>query len=312
MERLEPRVVPSAVAVPAPFTLRADGFGPMMGHVAAITAPQALVSASVVAAPMPTAAVTAAPRAVASGPIVHTVVSPFQRTATRIRVLLPDGYDPSRTYRTIYVLPVEAGNGTRYGDGLRVVQQANLHNKHQIVFVAPSFSDTPWYADHASNPRVRQESHLIQFVIPFMQQRYSVSPLAADRLLLGFSKSGYGAFTLLLRNPGVFGKAFAWDSPLAISNPTNAWDFMTILGSKSNFGHYQITRLLRTQAPRLAGGPPRLFLAGYSNPSFRSDHAQVASLMRSLGIPHRYDPGRYQAHVWTSGWVSGGVSWLAS
>jgi hypothetical protein len=212
----------------------------------------------------------------------------------------------------MYVLPVEAGSGARYGDGLRIIQQANLHNKHQAVFVMPTFSDMPWYADHASHPRIRQESHLIRFVIPFMEQRYAVSKTAADRLLLGFSKSGYGAFSLLLRNPDVFGKAYSWDSPIAMSTPATPWGSMPIYGTHANFARYHVSRLLRQQAPLLRGGPPRLFLGGYSVASFRSDHARTAALMRSLAIPHGYDSGRFRGHAWNTGWVPTAVSRLLS
>jgi hypothetical protein len=212
----------------------------------------------------------------------------------------------------VYVLPVEAGSGARYGDGLRIIQQANLHNKHQTVFVLPTFSDMPWYADHARHPRIRQESHLVRFVIPFLEQRYAVSTAAADRLLLGFSKSGYGAFSLLLRNPDVFGKAYSWDSPIAMSTPATPWGSMSIYGTHANFARYHVSRLLRQQAPLLRGGPPRLFLDGYSVASFRSDHARTATLMRSLDIPHGYDSGRFRGHAWNTGWVPNAVSRLLS
>lgn len=256
--------------------------------------------------------VDAAAAPASSGPISHTVTSPYQRTQTRIRVLLPSNYDPALTYRTVYVLPVEAGNGTQFGDGLQVVQRANLHNIHQTIFVAPSFSDMPWYADHVSNTKVRQESHLVRVVVPFIEQRYSASRLGADRLLLGFSKSGYGAFSLLLRNPDTFGRAFAWDSPVGMSDPATGWDYLKILGSRSNFQNYRITNLLTRQAPLLSRQPPRLLLGGYSYGFTRSDHAKVSGLMTSLGIPHVYEPGRYRAHTWTSGWVPGAVAQLMS
>ncbi len=207
---------------------------------------------------------------------------------------------------------MEAGNGSRYGDGLRVIEQAKLHNAYQMIFVAPTFSDLPWYADHPSHLGVRQESHLVRFVIPFVEQRYAVSRSAADRLLLGFSKSGYGAFSLLLRRPDVFGKAYSWDSPIAMATPVTPWGSLPIYGTRANFARYHVTSLLRQQAPRLVDGPPRLFLAGYSFDSFRSDHAKTAALMRSLHIPHGYDPGRFRGHSWNTGWVSGGVSWLVS
>lgn len=298
-ERLEPRSVPSAATI-------------------AFTPPPAVGSLGDAADQAVTAAAARATTVVApqvasvrGGLYTVTIPSPFQRTATRLRVLLPDSYDPARTYRTVYVLPVEPGNAAAYGDGLTTVRQANLHNLHDTVFVAPSFSDMPWYADHATNVRLRQESHLIRTVIPFVEARYAVDRTAAGRLLLGFSKSGYGAVSLLLRRPDFFGRAMAWDSPLAMANPATGYGYLGILGSRANFAaNYQITTLLQRQASQLAGGPPRIILGGWGYQFTRQDHAAVSQLMTQLRIPHVYDVGPQRAHVWNSGWVPAAVGRL--
>ena len=60
----------------------------------------------------------------------------------------------------VYVLPVEARNESRYGDGLLEVRRHDLHNKFQAIFVAPTFSHLPWYADHPTDPEIRQETLL--------------------------------------------------------------------------------------------------------------------------------------------------------
>lgn len=247
-------------------------------------------------------------RTAAPAPIVHEIASEFQRGPTRLRVLLPATYTPAKTYRTVYVLPVEAGNGTQYGDGLRVIEQARFHDVYDTIFVAPAFSDTPWYGDHPTNTNLRQERHLLDTVIPFVESRYAVSRQAADRLLLGFSRSGYGAFSLLLRHPDRFGKAAAWDAPLGLTAPRSEWGMPQVFGSTANFNAYRVTRLITQRAPELAGGPARLILAG-SN-VFRSDHARVAQQLRDRGVPHVFVSGPRYAHAWGGGWLPGAVRQL--
>lgn len=260
----------------------------------------ALVPPFTVVAPL-AAQLTAVP----AGLTTYTLQSEFQRTPTLLRVLVPDSYDPNRTYRTVYVLPVEPGSGRQYGDGLTVVQKANLHNVHDAIFVAPSFSDMPWYGDHPTKTTIRQESHLLRTVIPFVENTYAVSRQAADRLLVGFSKSGYGAFSLLLRNPDEFGKAVAWDAPLALGSPRSDWGMPKIFGSNANFGNYRVTRLIDQRAPLLATGSPRLILAGAN--TFRSDHAQVARQLARLGVPHVVVNGPRYGHAWGTGWLPAAV-----
>src|SRR5581483_7601408 len=145
-----------------------------------------------------------------NGFIVHTVSSEFQEGKTLLRVLLPDKMDKGRTYPVIYVLPVEAGVESRYGDGLVEVKKLDLHNKLGVIFVMPTFSHLPWYADHPTRPGIRQETYFLRAVLPFVERTYPVRPGAAGRLLLGFSKSGWGAWSLLLRHPDLFGRAAAW------------------------------------------------------------------------------------------------------
>src|SRR5262245_60349441 len=126
------------------------------------------------------------------GVSVHSVQCSFQHGNTQIRVLLPDAPKSDRKYPAIYVLPVEANNEARYGDGLAEVKKFDLQNKHQVIFIAPTFSHLPWYADHATNPAIRQEAYFLNVVVPFIEQTYPVEARQESRLLLGFSKSGWG------------------------------------------------------------------------------------------------------------------------
>ena len=94
--------------------------------------------------------------------MVHAVRSPYQAGTTLIRVLLPEKLEPGRKYPVVYVLPVEAGTESRYGDGLKEVQKLGLPDRLGAVFVAPTFSHIPWYADHPTRPEVRQESYFLK------------------------------------------------------------------------------------------------------------------------------------------------------
>ena len=109
---------------------------------------------------------------------VHEIRSQFQAGTTRVRVLAPEQIVPGRRYRSIYVLPVEAGHGTQWGDGLLEIKQHDLHNQHRAIFVAPEFSRLPWYADHPTDPAIRQESYLLQDVFPLIEASY---PIEAGR-----------------------------------------------------------------------------------------------------------------------------------
>ncbi|MDB5336998.1 MAG: hypothetical protein JWN70_2617 [Planctomycetaceae bacterium] len=241
-----------------------------------------------------------------TGVLTHEVRSEYQRGTTKLRVLLPDPLEPNRKYPVIYVLPVEAGDENRYGNGLNEIVQKGLHRQYPIIFVAPTFSHLPWYADHPTDATIRQESYLLQVVLPYIGEHYPTLKEPSGRWLLGFSKSGWGAFSLLLRNPKVFGRASAWDAPLMMADPSR-YGMSQILETQANFEKYQLTRLLESRATELQGDP-RLIILGYDN--FRTHHQQARELLTKLQIPHIYRDGPQRKHVWGSGWVEESVGLL--
>ena len=239
---------------------------------------------------------------------LHTVRSPYQAGTTKIRVLLPDAFDKSQRYRALYVLPVEALDGQRWGNGLKTIRKAGLHNRHKLVCVAPTFSHLPWYADHPSDPMIRQESYLTRVVLPLVEKNYPVIPGRAGRLLVGFSKSGWGAFTLLLRNPEVFAAAAAFDAPLALDRP-GPYGSGPIFGSRENFEKYRVESLLKKNAGRL-GSSKRLALLGHFV-NFRKQHEKARSWMNSLKIQHHWHKGQRWKHSWESGWLPRAIALIA-
>jgi S-formylglutathione hydrolase FrmB len=240
------------------------------------------------------------------GLAVHAVTASYQAGTTQIRVLVPDKLDRKRRFPVVYVLPVEAGSESRYGDGLLEVKQQDLANKHGAIFVAPTFSHLPWYADHPTDPTIRQETYFLDVVVPFVEKTYPVLASRDGRLLLGFSKSGWGAWALLLRHPDVFGRAAAWDGPMMMdhSGPFGSAD---IFGTQENFKRYHISQRLHDRADALRG-EGRLVLVGFSG--FRQDHDRMHALLNELKIPHAYRAGPKRKHDWHSGWVNGAVELL--
>jgi hypothetical protein len=241
-----------------------------------------------------------------TGLLVHTVHTEYQSSPTKIKVLLPDPLMSQRRYPVLYVLPVEPLDGAKWGDGLREVKTNDLHNKHGLICVQPTFSDVPWYADHPTNAKIRQETYFLNVVLPFVDETYPTLAGKQGRLLLGFSKSGCGAFSLLLRHPDVFGKAAAWDAPLMMERP-DKYEMADVFATQENFDQYRIATLLRQGAARL-GTSVRLIHFGYGN--FREHHQSAHRLMDELEIAHQYRDGPKREHSWHSGWLPEAVEML--
>ncbi len=236
--------------------------------------------------------------------------SPRQSGQTELRVLLPPDLeaawksDRQATPRVpvVFLLPVEANRESRYGDPIRELLDRKLHERFRAVFAAPTFARLPWYADHPQRADSRQEAYFLEDIVPLVESQFPVRAERGGRLLLGFSKSGWGAWALLLRHPDRFERASAWDAPLMMNRP-GLYGSGDIFGDDATFRRYEIATLLRQQAGRLReADPPRLVLTGYGN--FRGEHERTHRLLKELSVPHLYRDGPVRVHDWHSGWVA--------
>jgi hypothetical protein len=238
------------------------------------------------------------------GTLSHAVISPYQKGETKIHVLLPS--EMSSGTSVLYVLPVEPQDGQQCGDPVGELRKLDFQNQHRLICVKPTFSHAPWYADHPSDPGIRQETHFLQVVIPFVDQTYCQANDSPRRLLVGFSKSGWGACSLLLRHPDVFARAAVFDAPLGWQSP-NRYGMGEVFETQSNFDQYCVPELLQSSAAYL-GNEPRLALYGYSD--FRGHHQFLHYRLLHFGIAHEFADGPRRAHRWDSGWLPDAVEFL--
>lgn len=238
----------------------------------------------------------------------YSVTSPFQSGSNVIEVLLPDTYSSDKKYQVVYVLPVQPGTGTNFGDGLQVVRATGYHNTYDVICVQPTFTTFPWFADHSTNATMRHESYMNKVVLPLIEQSYSTQRSLAGRLLIGFSKSGWGAFALLMRNPETYGFAASWDAPMLMDY--GSYSTGTVFADNANFEQYSpeilaqnpnslllTSRRLLLSGDNLFGSEPGGAFA--SNPHTTTYHAQLAA----KGIPHLYIHKVTSNHLWSADWT---------
>ena len=219
-------------------------------------------------------------------------------------MLLPEKMDPGRRYPVVFVLPVRAQHiPDGYGDGLLEVERLGLHNRHEAIFAMPTFTAIPWYCDHPSLLDDRQESYIVETVVPFVDRNYPTLNTAEGRYLLGFSKSGWGAWSLLLRHTDLFGRAVAWDAPFMMDDARPE----KICGTQENLESYMPSRLVKSHGSRL-GDRTRLIMSGYD--AHRLHHQVMHKLLKELNIPHKHIDGPFRPHHWHGGWVEEAASLL--
>lgn len=233
----------------------------------------------------------------------YTVSSTRQRFETIIRVLVPDEIERIEHPRVVYALPSSPELSHRSGDVIETVLAEDLHNRHGMVVVAPTYAEWPWMTDLPDNPMFEQVLYLLEDVLPVFDQRYPGS----RRLLVGYSKGGCASLQLLLRYPELFHACALFDSPIMKELP-DQWEMPYYWGHPERYRDFAIPGLLRERG-RALGDLARVAVLGYANfgtdaPDWTFDHLAAGhALMDELGVPHVYDNSTYRAHRWDSGWL---------
>jgi Putative esterase len=219
-----------------------------------------------------------------------------------LRVLTPADPASGIPHNFLIVLPVEAGLGSTFGDGLATLRALDAQDKYNLTIVEPTFAIDPWYANDPKNPKLRYETFMTKVLVPWIKRNLATT--GHERVwLIGFSKSGLGAQDLILKHPGVFALAASWDSPFDMSSYDEFGDDSAAnYGTAANFqDNYRLTGafLYAHRVPFLTSD--RIWIGGYG--VFQADDSDYDALLTSEGILHSTETPQYMAHRWDSGWV---------
>ena len=220
-----------------------------------------------------------------------------------LRVLRPTDPAPGIPHNFLYVLPVENGLGTIYGDGLETLLALNAQNRYNLTIIEPTFGTDPWYANNPSDPNVQYETFMTQDLVPWVKKNLSITG-NEQNWLIGFSKSGLGAQDLILKHPDIFTLAASWDFPADMSTYNLfGTDSVAGYGTDANFqANYRLTAaFINThKGPFLSSN--RIWIGGYSE--YQTGISEYGALLTAERMVHSAEMPQYMAHRWDSGWVS--------
>jgi hypothetical protein len=219
-----------------------------------------------------------------------------------LRILKPTNPAPGVAHNFLFVLPVELGLGTTYGDGLQTLLGLNAQNQYNLTIIEPTFGTNPWYADNPSDANVQYETYMTQDLVPWVEKNLATTG-TEQNWLIGFSKSGYGGQDLILKHPDMFSLAASWDFPADMSSYAGfGADSEAGYGTDANFqANYRLTTAFvdAHKAPFL--NQNRIWIGGYAD--YQADDTDYDALLTSEGIAHTTETPTSMAHRWDSGWV---------
>jgi diacylglycerol O-acyltransferase / trehalose O-mycolyltransferase len=153
-----------------------------------------------------------------------TLRTPALDAPTRVRVLLPAGYDahPDRRYPVLYLLHGALGDArswTRFGAAEAITAHAPL-----IVVMpdaGPAAAYTDWYRRGAP-VRPRWEDYHVGGLVPWVDARFRTIAARRGRAIAGLSMGGFGALSYAARHPRTFAAAASFSGALEIGS-ADAW-----------------------------------------------------------------------------------------
>jgi Tryptophan-rich Synechocystis species C-terminal domain/Putative esterase len=225
-----------------------------------------------------------------------------------VRVLTPTRPSTDYPHSFLFDLPVEPGLAqSRYRSGLDELAKLGVENEYNTTIIEPIFPLYPWYADNPNDETIDYETFVASVLAPWANGNLSTSR-SEKALLIGFSKSGYGALDLLLKHPDTFAAAAAFDFP---GNMTTNDDY----GASANYGtqvnfqdNYQLTGAFIDKLKAPFATQARILIS--EGPVFESQVADFDALLTARGVAHTLLAQRNYAHSWSGGWLPDAVAGL--
>jgi hypothetical protein len=225
-----------------------------------------------------------------------------------VRVLAPDHPSTDYAHSLLYVLPVEGGLAqSTWGSGLDALRQLDVENQYNVTIIEPIFPIDPWYADNPFDATIDFETFMATLLPAWVNSNFATSG-TEHNLLIGFSKSAYGALDLLLKHPDVFDAASAWDFPADMTAYSD-YGANGNYGTDSNFqNNYRLTGTFIDTWKAPFTTEDRILISEGS--VFATQVADFDALLTSHGVEHTLLTQTSDAHSWSGGWLSDAVSGL--
>lgn len=142
---------------------------------------------------------------------------------TKVRILLPAGYDPrgEHRYPVLYLLHGAGGDQTswtRSGQG----EAEQLTAKLPLIVVMPDGGRGGFYTNWFNNGAgglPRWEDWHIKQLIPWVDSHYRTLDVRRERAIAGLSMGGFGTFTYASRHPALFTSALSLSGAVDPTTP---------------------------------------------------------------------------------------------
>lgn len=211
-----------------------------------------------------------------------------------VKILIPESYNPAKSYPVVYILHGYSDNPLRWAKGGTVGQ---LVDQYDVLAVLPDGGFSSWYFDSPVMPEYKYETFISKELIEYIDSNYSTIRNRKGRAITGNSMGGHGAMYNAIRHQDVYGSVGCLSGGVDIRPFPDKWDIAKRLGTfaenPENWEQNTIinmTHLLKPDALNIS-------IDCGSEDFFYEVNCNLHDKLLAEGIPHEFTT-RPGAHNW--------------
>ena len=201
-----------------------------------------------------------------------------------VTIALPDGYDGTTRFPSVYVLH-GAGGSHRKGSEPVIT---NLVECYGIIAIAPDGGKTSWWLDSPIDPAYQYETFVVKELLPFVDARFHTKADRRSRGIMGGSMGGHGACYLGMRHTDLFGVIGNIYGGVDLVPWLKWWDIDKRLGPRDEFPERWEEHSVLHVAKSLKNGDVELICALGTEDFFLGCNRQLHELLSVNGVAHTY------------------------
>jgi S-formylglutathione hydrolase FrmB len=215
-------------------------------------------------------------------------------------VIVPDGYQQTKTYPVVYLLHGAGGDYKNWVSQAPVVK--NLADTYQVIIVCPDGGVTSWYFDSPIDNTYKYETFVAKELIEYIDSNYSTVKDKSGRAITGLSMGGHGGLYLGFRHQDTFGAAGSMSGGVDIRPFPNNWDIPKRLGSLAeNPGNWEKNTIVNMTG-LLEGSALKLIIDCGTNDFFYDVNIALHNKLLEIKYPHDFiiRPGAHNWPYWNN------------
>ncbi len=218
--------------------------------------------------------------------VIHdSVYSESMDRAVGFNVYLPPSYSelPSRRYSVVYFLHGAGGDEKTSAYMMEIIlPEVQSGEAEEAIFVFVNGGHWSGYRDSEST-YVKSETHLIEELIPAIDERYRTQASRSGRAIFGYSMGGGGSVRLALKYPELFCAAGSFSGALDWSRDSAGKSISSRVAYPEDNAYYWATQNRDKLVGQLA-----LFLTVGGSEWLYEDHPPFIEHLRGLGVHVNY------------------------